>query len=314
MSTSTEVLPSVRRAFARLIDYAGLFPPAKLALGPAIDEYTASLRGRHAWMLGKFITPVSGVRALIDALPHSEQPLPLSAIVDAAADPRTWLTSAQTLLAELTSLREATERIAIEALEVPLPRLATKRESYDAAIGQCAMLVQNAGLRDVPIYVEFPRDERWSGDLDDAMAALKRYRMRAKVRCGGVVPEAFPSAAEFAHFIAASAENGVPFKATAGLHHPVRHFDDTVGTMMHGFLNVLGAVTMTPGAPREALERILDEERASAFAFEPEAFTVNGLRFTCDDVDRARGAFVAYGSCSFAEPVDDLTALGVLPK
>lgn len=314
MSTSTEVLPSVHRAFARLIDYAGLFPPAKLALEPAIDEYAASLRSRHAWMLGKFITPVSGVRALIGALPDSGQPLRLSAIVDADADPRKWLTSAQTLLAELTSVRESTVRVAIEALEVPLPRLATKRESYDAAIGQCAMLVQNAGLRDVPVYVEFPRDERWSGDLDDAMGALKRYRMRAKIRCGGISPEAFPSVAELAHFIAASAENGVTFKATAGLHHPIRHYDETVGTMMHGFLNVLAAVTIAPGAPREALERILDEERASAFAFDPQAFTVNGRRFTCDDVDRARGSFAAYGSCSFAEPADDLTALGFLPK
>ena len=46
------------RAFlAGLIDYAGLFPPAALPLGPALAEYARHRAGPDAWMLGRFIVP-----------------------------------------------------------------------------------------------------------------------------------------------------------------------------------------------------------------------------------------------------------------
>ena len=53
MTASTELRPSVRAAFAGLIDYAGLFPPARLSLDAARREYdelraTANLVGLSA--------------------------------------------------------------------------------------------------------------------------------------------------------------------------------------------------------------------------------------------------------------------------
>ena len=51
-------MPPARRAFLDgLIDYAGLFPPAELALEPALDLYGRYRTAPDAWMLGRFLIP-----------------------------------------------------------------------------------------------------------------------------------------------------------------------------------------------------------------------------------------------------------------
>jgi hypothetical protein len=116
------------------------------------------------------------------------------------------------------------------------------------------------------------------------IAAIAERGAAAKVRCGG---QTVPTVDELAAFIRACREAGVPFKATAGLHHPVRRGGE------HGFLNLLAA------AASEDVEQMLESD-------DPE-------RLLSADPRRARVALRSIGSCSFWEPVDDLKALGVLP-
>src|SRR5438477_108730 len=80
--------------------------------------------------------------------------------------------------------------------------------------------------------------------MPDAVATLAITGQRAKIRTGGVTPEAFPKSAEIVRFVRTCLAANVPFKATAGLHHPIRCFhpltydaDSPQGTM-HGFLNL----------------------------------------------------------------------------
>jgi len=145
---------------------------------------------------------------------------------------------------------------------------------------------------------------------DDAkLDAVAERGAGAKVRCGGATPEMFPSPAELAHFICGCRDRGLAFKATAGLHHPIRD------GIAHGFLNLLGATLLAhaDGAePRELTEVLLDED-PGAFSVTGEAFTVRGRPYGADAVAAARQRlFTGYGSCSFSEPVEDLRALGVL--
>src|SRR5580700_4575401 len=115
-------------------------------------------------------------------------------------------------------------------------------------------------------------------------------------------------------FVAAASDARTPFKATAGLHHPVRRLDRATGFMMHGFLNLLAAAALAPRVPRETLTAIIAEEDPGAFAFDDTAFAWRDQRVCIAELQTARrSAFVSYGSCSFDDPVEDLTALNLLP-
>ncbi len=302
---------AARVSLERLIDYAGLFPPAALTMEEAVAEYDRARNGAQRWMLGRFIVPASRLREL-RALAPSSQPLELSVIVDAASDARSWFGAAKAAFERIENERSS-GWAQLAALEIPLPRLSTNRETYDASIGQCAALAAQAGLRDLALYVEVPRDDRFGELLPGAMDALARYRMGGKLRCGGADAGAYPSVDEVAAFVLSATAAHVAFKATAGLHHPVRGWNEAAGVTMHGFLNVLAAAAFAPRASRELIEAIVAEEDPRAFGFD------RVLRWRDREADEAelvamrRGRFAGYGSCSFDEPVDDLRALAILP-
>jgi len=159
-----------------------------------------------------------------------------------------------------------------------------------------------------PVYCEVPVAE-----LD----AVRAVGGCAKVRTGGVTPEAVPSVEAVADFIRACAERRLAFKATAGLHHSVRaehaltYEPDAPRAVTHGFLNMFVASALAWHGDRD-LEPVLAETDATAFRFDDRA----GWRdrsLSAEQVRAAREHFLhAFGSCSFEEPVADLRALGLL--
>jgi hypothetical protein len=156
------------------------------------------------------------------------------------------------------------------------------------------------------IYVEV-------GDFD-LIDILAHYKLRAKIRTGGVTADAFPSPEKLATFIRACRQKKVPFKATAGLHHPIRctraftYEADSPAGMMHGFVNVFLAAAL-PGSASQ----ILREENARAFGFDDGGIWYRDLRVTTDELARVRQqSAISFGSCSFEEPIADLGELGWL--
>ena len=144
------------------------------------------------------------------------------------------------------------------------------------------------------VYVELPL--RY--DVSFRILQLGELRLRAKVRCGGSVVPTIPALAEL---IQACRRLEVQFKATAGLHQPLRHDDE------HGFLNLLAAAVF--GDEEDALE----EEDPSAFAVSGDAFRWRDREAGADEIARVRSElFVSFGSCSAQEPIDGLVALGLL--
>ncbi|RZD92947.1 hypothetical protein C0Q65_30390, partial [Streptomyces albidoflavus] len=150
----------------------------------------------------------------------------------------------------------------------------------------------------VTVYVEVPRDRRRAG----LIAALADSPFLAKFRTGGVRAELYPDERELARAVLLAVRAQVPFKATAGLHHAVRNTDPRTGFEQHGHLNLLAAT----GA---ALNGAGEEEVVAVLA-ERDATTVAGLvRALSPEV---RTAFRSFGTCSLAEPVGELAALGLL--
>ena len=85
--------------------------------------------------------------------------------------------------------------------------------------------------------------------------------------------------------------------------------------MMHGFLNVFGAGMLAHGlgADIEILTACVAETDPDAFTFSSEGFSWRDHLVPAAELDRAREGFLAgFGSCSFAEPRDDLRTLGLL--
>ncbi len=159
-----------------------------------------------------------------------------------------------------------------------------------------------------PVYCEVS-----TAELDD----VKRAGYLAKVRTGGVKPEAIPSITAVADFIRTCADQRLAFKATAGLHHPVRaehaltYEPDAPRAVMHGFLNVFVAAALAWHGDRN-LEPVLTETDPTAFRFDDRAHW-RDRSLSAEQVRDARTNFAhAFGSCSFEEPVRDLETLGLL--
>ena len=146
------------------------------------------------------------------------------------------------------------------------------------------------------VFVELPLD----GGLEQNLERVQAAGALAKVRCGG---ERTPTSAELARFVRACSHIGLPFKASAGLHRPVR------SGAAHGFLNLLAAALFP-----ERAEEALDEQDPAAFTVDAERFAWSGgLEGGAAAIARMRQErFRSFGSCSFAEPVDELRALAIL--
>jgi hypothetical protein len=143
----------------------------------------------------------------------------------------------------------------------------------------------------------------------------------AKVRTGGLTPDAIPPAEAIADFLGRAAARRQPFKATAGLHHPIRsrhpltYAHDSPRAVMHGFVNVFAAAAFAwHGVGRDRLAAMLTEEDPRAFEFTDDELRWGGLRLSTAQIQTARRDFAhSFGSCSFEEPVADLRDLGYLP-
>lgn len=175
----------------------------------------------------------------------------------------------------------------------------------------------NALPEGLTAYFEIPIDER----LPDLVSGLAIRGQRAKIRTGGVTADAFPKTKAIIRFIRTCLGAGVPFKATAGLHHPVRCFKpltyeaDAPEGMMNGFLNMFLATAFARyGYKPSVLEEILEDESAASFTFEEGgAWWRNEHFLNNSQLERVREtSIISFGSCSFTEPIEDLQELELL--
>ena len=271
-----------------IVDYAGMFPPAALDVQAAARHYAQYRAGEDKWMLGRFVVGVAKLPELRSFVASTKpvEPWPITVVVpDAAA-----------ATAVLRGVDDAALRI--ESVEV--------RVQNPADIA----LVARAAPKTREVYLEIPLD----GSLATMLDAIAAARLRAKVRAGGLTADAFPSTDQLVVFIRGCIERNIPFKATAGLHHPLRgsyRLSYDAGAPlgeMYGYLNVfLAAAFMKVGLSDTEAAVLLTESDASAFSIEDGAIRWHDHTVDVETLRSTRSRLAtSFGSCSFREPVDEL--------
>lgn len=297
--------PASRVLLDGLVDYAGLFPPASLRMSEAVRHFARYRGGEAGWMLGRFVCAVSQFDAFISAaeplLPRDAGALPwhLSAVGtgDHVAD-------ADAIARMNECHRWSTDECSavVDAIET---RVASPEE---------VLRVHEAFPAELTVYAELPA----GADPVPFLQRLANTGRRAKLRTGGVTPDAFPSPEQVYTFIDACIASHVPFKATAGLHHvlrgsyPLTYEPHAAEAPMFGFLNiVLAAALRAAEGSREQVMQLLQERDASSIAFTDEAVAWRGHVLHRTHLARVREEVaVAFGSCSFTEPVSEVRAMG----
>ncbi len=244
-------------------DDAAIFPPGNLPLADAITAHHAHRAAPYARLVGPLVVALADLSGLTGA-----GPLDIAVVVPDAIGAAAAITQV-----------EALDGVRLVALEVADAGIAELRDA----------ICEPAG---VTVYVELPRDERRGA----VIAALAGTSYRAKLRTGGTRAEAYPDEAELAAAVVDLTAAGVPFKATAGLHHPLRNTDPSTGFEQHGILNLLAATAAAQGGAG------VDEVAAVLAERDPARVPVPAGEVLLGSV----------GTCSIDEPVAELTGLGLL--
>jgi hypothetical protein len=291
-----------------LIDYAGLFPPASLAMAACVANYDAYSRSEWNWILGRFIVPVARLVEFDEAFARLLTPTPGTGF-------KNWRLSVLLGLdpvADVAHIREFNSRLAsstsgrravIESVEV---KVASPEE-----VSRLSGIIP----AELATYFEFPLFS-----CAECIAAVAGCGRRAKIRTGGETADKFPAPESVIEFIRLCAAGNVPFKATAGLHHPLRsvhrftYQPDSPSGIMHGFVNVfLAAAFLRAGMEATLAVQLLEERSADAFHFNADGVVWRQHRLSQPEIAAARRGFaVSFGSCSFTEPIDDLKSLRLL--
>lgn len=305
-----------------LIDYAGLFPPAGLDMSPACSAYARHLQSDDAKRLGHFICPA---QRLDELSKHGAMVMPgtyaTSGYREMADASEPWAVGAiltpehaaegMSLIGAFNERHAAEDRglARVDTIEVKAPTAAFIDEAIEAADGDL-----------FPFFEIDPRE-----DPRGLVAAISGQRAAAKIRCGTVEASGMPSSEEVSRFIHACALGGVAFKATAGLHHPIRgeyrltYEDDPPMSTMHGFVNVFLAAVFVHAKKisHELTAALLDVTDPAQLSFDDDGAAWESpdgeLRVSTDEITKCRQRFaLSYGSCSFDEPVNESRALGWL--
>jgi len=322
-----------------LIDYAGLFPPAKLPLNEAIDEYILHLKNDNSWILGRFIIPISQFNDLEEFIPlfNNLGPLRLSVLGGGGKTDDEYLNKIKQNITDIEQFRVKYKgKIEIDVIECKLATNTPSKDTIQTATDLLnkSNLIHYHEFSDLPyVGIDYSTEldeTTWDSEIIPTITIISKIKNAGiKFRCGGIVKEAFPSVEKVAAMIQACILNKVPMKFTAGLHHPIRHFEDEYDEYMHGFINVfggaiLGSIFPQPKHSQEKyrmfilLSHMLDDQNPNNFVFKKEKmiWKVKDERDTQFEIDlekikKARkNMAISYGSCSFEEPIDDLKQLG----
>ena len=301
-------MSAIRTLLTESIDYAGLFPPAGLDMATAVENYARYRREPASWALGRFVVPVSRL--------HEFEAAAARHTSESSAD-RPWrlaLLAGPDLAGEMDLAAGFNRR---HSASGALAVLGDTIEVKASSVGGIEDIMRRIP-RSLQAYVEVPIDR----DPRDLLVTVAGLGGRAKVRTGGVTRDAFPTTSDLIRFLRRCVQAGLPFKATAGLHHPLRaayrltYAEDSPSGTMFGFLNLMLAVAfLRSGMEEEEVARVLEEGDPDALQADDSGMVWRNHRLDSRALRDARElGMISFGSCSFTEPIADLEALNLLPR
>jgi hypothetical protein len=303
--------PSLRSLLEGIVDYAGLFPPARLPLNETIENFIAYRSEPFSWMVGQFVCPTMVLHETLpfdDALHATGRAVFATAIGRGGDDAREFVLHCEQDIAVIRDFNEKSSASRVVSYEVKLP----KRFSHETGVAQSLQQIKRAadGLE---LFFEAPiagEDEaavrRTIGQISDSEAGS------LKLRLGGAEKEAFPPAKPLANAIHLAASLKLRVKFTAGLHHPLPRLDHDLGAPMHGFINVFCAsiLARTQSISNVKIEEVLAQDDPRLFTFFDDSIDACGMSMSVQEIEMGRCFALSFGSCSVMEPVEDLRDMG----
>jgi len=292
---------SLRNFLAGLIDYAGLFPPASLALETAVANHLRYLEGSHGWLLGRFVVPAARLREM-----PADTGFPLAVLVGAEILPEE--------VALLTRFRER-----IELVESRLPAGDEAARYCTAYLADLHRQLAPSGLRRMGLFLEAASD----ASAPEAIAAFARthaedrtiHTFGLKLRCGSTATTTVPPPATVAATISLCRSHNLAVKFTAGLHQPLTHNDQETGERQYGFFNIFATALLlwTFRLSEAEASECLCDGNPTAFRFSRESLGWRDKTVSTAEILKIRKKkLVGFGSCSFDEPLEGLQMLGLL--
>lgn len=323
MTNNVKPIVSINNFCSKIIDYAGLFPPASLELPQAFHNYVFYMKGEYKWMLGKFIIPSKKLTELGKLLNimSLESIVPLSVLGTGGNNITEFRKNFEDDLEFSGKFFSLFGNIVtFDAFEVKLPSDIFRNENNDELLDLMLLIsVKLEALlgKEIPVFFEVTLTENYEQEIIRTVETIASIKKNCgfKLRTGGVEPSAFPKPEVIAFAIMTCCEFNVPMKCTAGLHHPIRHFNSEVNTLMHGFMNVFvaGIIAFYSGIDESEIIDVLTDDDPYDFIFNENGFVWNEIEITNSEIKSAREKFMlSYGSCSFDEPVSDLKTIELL--
>lgn len=299
---SENIKESVKILLSEIIDYAGLFPPSGLSMSESVINYATYKNSNFSWMLGRFICPVGR----LDEFQNSAKDFFAR---DAKSIWKLSVLASDDIYETIRKVEEFNIQNAPGAICDTLEIKAATPDQIDKIAGAVPETFTN--------YFEVPLDD----SLSEMVSSLALNKQRGKIRTGGVTSDLFPTTDEIIRFMRTCLAANIPFKATAGLHHPIRCFKpltyepNSPKGRMHGFLNLFLATGFArEGYKPDILEEILEEEFEEVFEFDDNgAYWQKEYFLNNAKLENLRESHItSFGSCSFDEPIVDLQQIGIL--
>lgn len=309
----------------RIIDYAGMYPPAKLPFTDAFSNYLNYQNDADNWMMERFVFPIAKhneISTFSTNLSTHKHLVKLSILPQYSDSERIFVeTFREDFQNLLQAVKESPGEFDLNFFEFKLPKEIAEADQnrvypfFDELIS----ITKIRPNQKVKFFIEMSIGSDWKYSMNRFTNLLTYYpkakQLGFKLRCGGITSDTFPEAFIVANAIHLCREKDLPIKFTAGLHHPLSHFNSSLNTRMYGFFNILGAAVLsfTHLLSLNELEEMIMEERIDHFSFADQGMKWRDYVVNTEQIKQARENFcTGYGSCSFDEPRRDLRSLQLM--